>query len=58
MGAAGAAEALLTPLPTFRTPPKGTAQQLGDLFADLADETKHLNIQFHNLQPPRHGTRS
>ena len=29
---------MLVPLPTFRTPPKGTAQQLGDLYADLGEE--------------------
>ena len=38
VGAAGKAEALLTPLPTFRSVPKGARQQLGDLFADLGEE--------------------
>ena len=38
LGAAGQTEALLFPLPTFRAVPKGTGQQLGDLFADLAEE--------------------
>ena len=35
---AGARTALFRPLPTFRAPPKGTTAQLGDLFADLAEE--------------------
>ena len=35
---ASSAEALLTPLPTFRTVPKGAAPALGDLFADLAEQ--------------------
>ena len=38
VGAAGRPEALLTPLPTFRVVPKGAGPQLGDLFADLAEE--------------------
>ena len=36
--AAGKADALLTPLPTFQSVPKGARQQLGDLFADLGEE--------------------
>ena len=38
LGEVGGTEALLTPLPTFRSAPKGTAEQLGDLFADLGEE--------------------
>ena len=38
LGGAGGTEALLTPLPTLRSTPKGTGEQLGDLFADLAEE--------------------
>ena len=37
VGAAGNADALLTPLPTFRSAPKGARQQLGDFFADLGE---------------------
>ena len=35
---ASSPEALLTPLPTFRSVPKGAAPALGDLFADLAEQ--------------------
>ena len=35
---ASSPQALLTPLPTFRTVPKGAAPAVGDLFADLAEQ--------------------
>ena len=38
VGGAASPEALLAPLPTFRAVPKGTADQLGDLYADLVEE--------------------
>ena len=38
VGAETSPSALLLPLPTFRALPKGTADQVGDLYADLAEE--------------------
>ena len=38
VGAETSPSTLLLPLPTFRALPKGTADQVGDLYADLAEE--------------------